>query len=236
MATLDELRLQQLLRPFEGPGGIASLNPLAFQYQDQQYLNQDPTQDFYEEVNISPTQNFYPLDRNPTQMFYQPRDFVNAPQSYYQPDLTTLKGLDMNRFQGVSDMSTIDETTDDEQVQYLPGQKPSGIAKLFEFLGKLPTPFNLARRGLESLRGLNDRIQQSDFGQSRTGAEYFMKRRERKQAERAQQAMPDVYRSARDQGFTNDRGGFSTNRADRAGTSLGSGQFNSKRSTGRQGY
>ena len=47
MATLDELRLQQLLRPFEGPGGIASLNPLAFQYQDQQYLNQDPTQDFY---------------------------------------------------------------------------------------------------------------------------------------------------------------------------------------------
>jgi hypothetical protein len=34
MATLDEIRLEQLLRPFEGPGGIASLNPLAFQYQD----------------------------------------------------------------------------------------------------------------------------------------------------------------------------------------------------------
>ena len=95
---------------------------------------------------------------------------------------------------------------------------------------------NIAQGGLEGLRGFNQRLQQSDFGQSRTGAEYFMKRRERKQAERAQQAMPNVYRSARDQGFTNDRGGFSTSRADRAGTSLGSGQFNSKRSTGRQGY
>ena len=119
MATLDELRLQQLLRPFEGPGGIASLNPLAFQYQDQQYLNQDPTQDFYQPNNLSPTQDFYPLDRNPTQMFYQPREFVNAPNAidYYQPDLTTLRGLDMNRFQGVSDMSIIDETTNDEQDQ-----------------------------------------------------------------------------------------------------------------------
>jgi len=138
MATLDEIRLAQLLQPFKGPSGIASLSqaqsPLSFRYQDQQYLNQDPTQDFYEEVNISPTQNFYPLDRNPTQMFYQPRDFVNAPQSYYQPDLTTLKGLDMNRFQGVSDMSMIDETTDDEQVDYLPGQEPSGIAKLLDYL------------------------------------------------------------------------------------------------------
>ena len=113
MATLDEIRLQKLLQPFQGPQGIATLNPLAFKYQDQQYLNQDPTQDFYEEVNISPTQNFYPLDRNPTQMFYQPRNFVNAPGAidYYQPDLTTLRGLDMNRFQDVSDMSMIDETT-----------------------------------------------------------------------------------------------------------------------------
>ncbi len=95
---------------------------------------------------------------------------------------------------------------------------------------------NIAQGGLEGLRGFNQRLQQSDFGQSRTGAEYFMKRRERKQGERAQQAMPDVYRSARDQGFTNDRGGFSTNRADRAGTSVGSGQFSPKTSRGRSGY
>ena len=33
--TYDELRLQQLLGPFNRPQGIATLNPLAFQYQDQ---------------------------------------------------------------------------------------------------------------------------------------------------------------------------------------------------------
>ena len=115
-------------------------------------------------------------------------------------------------------------------------QSPTGIARLFEFLSNLPTPFNLVRRGLESLSGVNQRLRNTDFGQSRTGAEYFMKRRERKQAERAQKAMPDVYREAKERGFTNERGGFSTNRADRAGTSIGSGQFSPKRSTGRSGY
>jgi hypothetical protein len=116
------------------------------------------------------------------------------------------------------------------------GKKPSGIAKLFEFLNNIPTPFNLIRRGLGSLSGLNQRLRATDFGQSRTGAEYMMKRRERKQAERAQEAMPEVYRSAKEQGFTNDRGGFSTNRADKAGTSLGSGQFSPSTSRGRSGY
>jgi len=143
MATLDELRLEQLLQPLEGPSGIASLNPLAFQYQDQFYPNQmqyqypprtdiSPTQDFYQLNSISPTQDFYQprtdisptqdfyqprTDISPTQDFYPPREFVNAPQNFYPPNLTTLKGLDMNKFQGVSDMSVVDETTNDEQDQ-----------------------------------------------------------------------------------------------------------------------
>jgi len=178
MATLDELKLQQLLRPFEGPGGIASLNPLAFQYQNQQYLNQDPTQDFYQPNNISPTQDFYPLDRNPTQMFYQPREFVNAPGAinYYQPDLTTLRGLDMNRFQGVSDMSLIDETTNDEQDQnYIEQVEKSRnpLSGIMDLLRNIPTPFNLARRGLESLRGFNQKIRNTDFAKSSTLADYL---------------------------------------------------------------
>ena len=99
-----------------------------------------PTQDFYPQINLSPTQNFYPpqMDISPTQDFYQPRQFVNAPQNYYQPDLTTLRGLDMNKFQGVSDMSIIDETTNDEQDQnYIDAvnkNKESGIMKLIKFL------------------------------------------------------------------------------------------------------
>ena len=48
--------------------------------------------------------------------------------------------------------------------------------------------------------------------------------------------MPGVYESAREQGFTNDRGGFSTTSADKAGTSVGSGQFSPSTSRGRSGY
>ena len=152
MDTINKIRLNQLLQPFEGPGGIASLNPLAFQYQDQQYLNQDPTQDFYEEVNISPTQNFYPLDRNPTQMFYQPREFVNAPNAidYYQPDLTTLRGLDMNRFQGVSDRSIIDETTNDEEDQeYIDQVEKSNnpLKGIMDFIGQF-SPMQMIGKGI----------------------------------------------------------------------------------------
>jgi hypothetical protein len=156
----------------------------------------------------------------------------------------------MNRFQGVSDMSLIDETTNDEQDQNYIDQvnkksslkdslsnmgKKFGLSSLLGLITGNPI-LGLIGRGAEGLGALNDKMQNSDFGQSRTGAEYFMKRRERKQGERARTANADVYASADRQGFTNDRGGFSTNRADRAGTSVGSGQFNSKTSRGRTGY
>ena len=271
MATLDELRLQQLLRPLEGPNGIVSLNPLAFQYQDQLYPQSNNT--MAKNIMSNFETQLYPQseEMRDAQILMNRPDgvFTNSVQDPafsiqnlagydYDPYLATKDNfnfnynlgtrpaflrtntpLDMNRFQGVSDMSMIDETTNDEQDQnYIEQVEKSRnpLSGILDLLRNIPTPFNLARRGLESLRGFNQRLRNTDFGQSRTGAEYFMKRRERKQAERAQQAMPNVYRSARDQGFTNDRGGFSTSRADRAGTSLGSGQFNSKRSTGRQGY
>ena len=172
----------------------------------------------------------------------------NSPRFLLQPDTNTnvpmRPPIDMNRFQGVSDMSMIDETTNDEQgEEYIdlvdkPNNKFGGLMDLIRNIAIPGYGFfkNVAKGGLEGLRGVGRRLGQSDFAQSRTGAEFAMRRRERKQAERAQEAMPDVYRNARDEGFTNDRGGFSTSRADRAGTSLGSGQFNSKRSTGRQGY
>ena len=129
--------------------------------------------------------------------------------------------------------STIDDQTSDEK------EEKTGIAKLFDFLSNFIPGVGLLKRLGDvpgGIRSLNQRLRNTDFGQSRTGAEYFMKRRERKQAERAQEAMPDVYREARERGFTNERGGFSTNRADRAGTSIGSGQFSPKTSKGRSGY
>ena len=60
--------------------------------------------------------------------------------------------------------------------------------------------------------------------------------REAQTADRARARNQSVYESADRQGFTNRDGGFSTSRADRAGTSEGSGQFSSKSGRGRTGY
>ena len=60
--------------------------------------------------------------------------------------------------------------------------------------------------------------------------------REAETAARARARNKAVYESADRQGFTNRDGGFSTSRADRAGTSVGSGQFSPKTSRGRSGY
>lgn len=61
-------------------------------------------------------------------------------------------------------------------------QKPKGIAKLFEFLQNIPTPFNLARRGLESLRGVNQKLRGSTFALSPTLNDYFKAKRMEKKA------------------------------------------------------
>ncbi len=107
----------------------------------QPRMDISPTQNFYQpRMDISPTQDYYQsrMDISPTQDYYAQRNFINAPQNYYQPDLTSLRGLDMNKFKGVSDMSVIDETTNDEQDQnYIDAvnkNKESGIMKLIKFL------------------------------------------------------------------------------------------------------
>ena len=79
---------------------------------------------------------------------------------------------------------------DDEEQEFLPDQKPEGIAKLFEFLRNIPTPFNLVRRGLESLRGSESL---SDFRNSRTGAEFFKRKRDREALARD----PNIFKDAR---------------------------------------
>jgi len=232
---LNEQRLQKFLGPQFINEGIPSVYRPA---NVSPFFGMDATS------GATPRLGLEPLYPN----FGAPMPMDNSPRFLLQPDINTnapmLAPLDMNRFQGVSDMSIIDETTNDEQdQQYIDqvDQSNNKFGGIMDLIGSIAIPGygffkNIARGGLEGLKGFGKRLGQSDFGQSRTGTEYAMRRRERKQADRAQEAMPDVYRSAREQGFTNDRGGFSTSRADRAGTSLGSGQFSSKRSTGRQGY
>ena len=128
-----------------------------------------------------------------------PPNFINAPQDYYQPDLTTLRGLDMNRFQGVSDRSIIDETTNDEQGQNYIDQvnknKSTGIMDLIMGIALPGDSFlkNMGKGGFDGIRGLNQRIQQSDFGQSDNFAEFLKRRRDKEALARD----PNVFRDAR---------------------------------------
>ena len=111
---------------------------------------------------------------------------------------------DFERFEGITKETDIDDDTqdtvnnivrrvedDDLEASAIPEfaegelkQSPTGIARLFEFLSNLPTPFNLVRRGLESLSGVNQRLRNTDFGQSKTLMEYFGKKQARREAER----------------------------------------------------
>ena len=92
------------------------------------------------------------------------------------------------------------------------------------------------RGGLKGLQNFNQGLRSTDFGRSRTLAEFFQKQRERKQAQKARGLNPEIYQRADELGFTNEKGGFSTDKADDAGTSLGSGQFSPQTSKGRSGY
>jgi hypothetical protein len=101
--------------------------------------------------------------------------------------LYSLPKLDTSRFTGVDlESGYLDRAGSSDQDIYAEKPKNQGIARLFEILSNLPTPFNLARRGLESLSGLNQRLRNTDFGQSRTLQEYFQRREARKDAERLQ--------------------------------------------------
>ena len=157
-------------------------------------------------------------------------------------DTGGIMGIEPVRYSADFDTSYgVANEPDEEQVEYLGDKPKGGIANLFKtILGFAIPGAGLLMSGGQNILGgiqnLNQRLRATDFGQSKTLQEYFERKRQRAQAKRAQEAMPSVYKSARQQGFTNDRGGFSTTSADKAGTSLGSGQFSPSTSRGRSGY
>ena len=146
-----------------------------------------------------PEQSIYynePEPADPTSDFYQPLPgFINAPQNYYAPIQQT-PSVPVQDFQF---LKSAYEDDDEEQVEYLPGQEPKSfrdsatlqeyfqnrnpVTGIMNLLSKLPTPMNILRGGLESLQGFNQKLRATDFGQSKTLAEYFQRRRDRKARE-----------------------------------------------------
>jgi hypothetical protein len=199
MATLDEIRLQQLLGTFEQqPQGIATLSqaasPLSFRYTDQLYPQYGTSDMGYA---IGPYGNADTISGVPTYGYaIQPSATADSflgsgfsgttDMGYPFAPANRLGGLDLERFQGVSELGRQDK--DVEQVKYLPGQEPKGIGKLMEFLGNIPTPFNILGKILsgQGIRSLNQRLRATDFGQSKTLQEFFQRREARKDAERLQ--------------------------------------------------
>jgi hypothetical protein len=155
---------------------------------------EDPTENFYQpRADISPTQDFYPPsqfpptsygfinvpqsyypsnDISPTQDFYQPREFVNAPQTYYQPDLTTLRGLPNLDLQSLPANMGVANEPDVKQVDSLTGEKKSnGILDLimsiavpgYNFLKNMGSgksyeftdPRGSFRKGIYTMDGVN---------------------------------------------------------------------------------
>ena len=151
--TYDELRLQQLLGPFNRPQGIASLSqaasPLSFQYVDQLYPDLQSPDVGYSIAPPGSTDEGYAIGPSGT------ADDLISTGFYGSPDIgfpfapaNRLGGLDLSRFQGVSELGREDE--DVEQVEYLPGQEPSGIEKLFNKVQSIP---GAVKSGLLSLIG-----------------------------------------------------------------------------------
>ena len=115
-----------------------------------------------------------------------------------------------------------------------------GIASLFEFLSNIPTPLNLLRRGLESLSGFNQKIRGTDFGQSKTLAEYFQKRRDRKAREDAAKRGADKQRIKNLRAFNEGAGQYFSGRNDGdsgrpGGFGQGAGSFSSSDPTATEG-
>jgi len=145
----------------------------------QPRMDISPTQDFYQpQMDISPTQDFYQpqMDISPTQDFYQPRQFINAPQNYYQPDLTSTKGLPTLDLQSLPANMGVANEDDERQVDSLTGQKKStGIMDLIMSVAIPGYGFlkNIGRGSLEGIRGLNQRLRNTDFAKSSSLADYF---------------------------------------------------------------
>ena len=266
MATLDQLRLEQLLQPFNNQTGIMSSNNAIPMINNNPFINTGAIDQRLQNTDL--IQQLIEQNQMKTNMFLRPNMMnvagTSLPGGITPGEITEvapLQNLGFNTSYGVANTPDVIGQargldiyeTDDGRAYYIDpgtgkkilapdtveaykkqsgysGQKPSGIAKLFEFLGKLPTPFNVARRGLDSLTGINNRMQNSMFGKSKTLAEYFNNRKIAK----ATGSKDFMNRPRSERNYTGPSGGNNT--GGDIGAKGAADSFSNKSGMGRTGY
>ena len=86
----------------------------------------------------------------------------------------------------------------------------TGIETLLGFLQNIPTPINLITGGLEGIRNLNQRLRATDFGRSKTLAEFLDRRARAKEASRRAESFADFAERTAGTEATGGAGDFST--------------------------
>lgn len=235
---LDEQRLQKFLGPQFINEGIPSV---------------------YRPANVSP---FFRMDatsgvtpRGALEPLYPNFGAPMIEDEYYSPKTPSLMNnvntnapmlapLDMNRFQGVSDMSMIDETTNDEQDQEyinLVNQSNNKFGGIMDLIGSIAIPGygffkNIARGGLEGLKGFGRRLGQSDFAQSPTLVDYLDARSYGGRAARDRASQKTMREARAIQRQVDMRGDSTSRRADRDRSSVTTSSAAKSRGVGGGGY
>ena len=250
MATLDEIRLQQLLSSFNNQNsntGITSVIPSINNVPmintgavDQKLQNTDLVSQIIAANQAANANKFTntvaPFPGNQVSQVNNQVPFNDFYDSVYEP---------------------YDEEKDNEQVDKIPGQfslkdslsgmgRKFGLSSLLGLITGNPI-IGLLSKGIGALANRAGPAL-NDFKSASTGAQFFKNLRDRKAREdaaargAAKQAAAARVESFRnfDRGYGGGRdsgGGFDTSAGDRAGTSAGSGQgFSNKSGRGRTGF
>ena len=202
--TLDENQLNYLLRSSYLPSGKGiqgldslgvgpNLNYLGKGMQGLESLGIGPNLNYLGDgpmtgsIGVGPNQNY--LGKG--------MQIGSMGQPLYDSGIQTI--FPSNMSPALSDLGGItpsfgvaNEDDDEQDQEYIDQVEKSNnpLKGIMDLLRNIPTPFNLARRGLEALRGSESL---SDFRNSRTGAEFFKRRRDREALARD----PNVFRDAR---------------------------------------
>ena len=203
MATLDEIRLQQLLRPFENQSGIVGTNTGNNMINNIPLIN---TSDILNQYNVPGLQTSDVFNQeikeqnlpNTTNTF-NPGSLQSIFPTNVQTGITASSaastfGTPEDIAQGFTRNTPSDQGTN---FQFLPSaneadetdevkENKTGIAKLFDFLSNFIPGVGLLKRLGDvpgGIRSLNQKIQQSDFGRSKTLVDYFDRKKRRKETD-----------------------------------------------------